>query len=56
MGKAIYEGIYIKICFFAAKLSFEGSLMEVSGIMTIHRGKKSTVLNLMFFSNNKKSL
>lgn len=38
--KAVYEGLYIKICFFGAKLGFESSLMELSEIMANQRGKK----------------
>lgn len=38
--KAIYEGLYIKICFFGAKRGFESSLMELSEIMANQRGKK----------------
>lgn len=53
MKKAVYEGLYIEICFFGAKLSFEGNLMELSGIMSIHRGKNLQSLNLQLFSNSK---
>lgn len=39
-----YECLYIQMCFFGAKLSFEGSLMELSGIMSIPTGKKKSTL------------
>jgi len=44
----IYELIYLNMCFFGAKMSFESSVMELSGLMSMHTGKKSMPLKSSF--------
>lgn len=56
MREVIYEHLYIQMCFLGVKLSFEGGLMELSGIMTIQTGKNIHSLNFLLFSNTKEEI
>lgn len=56
MREVKYEHLYIQMCFFGAKLSFEGGLMESSGITTMQTGKNTHSLNFLLFSNTKEKI